>query len=34
MLYTHAWGLFFGAGSVLALIPTVLDTPSDGTPRA
>jgi mannosyltransferase len=27
MLYTHAWGLFFGAGSVLALIPTVLDTP-------
>jgi mannosyltransferase len=21
MLYTHAWGIFFGAGSVLALIP-------------
>jgi uncharacterized membrane protein len=21
MLYTHAWGMFFGAGSVLALIP-------------
>ena len=21
MLYTHAWGLFFGAGAVLALIP-------------
>ena len=21
MLYTHAWGIFFGVGSVLALIP-------------
>src|SRR5437763_1486960 len=21
MLYTHAWGIFFGAGSVIALIP-------------
>ncbi len=24
MLYTHAWGMFFGAGSVLALIPVYL----------
>ncbi len=23
MLYTHAWGIFFGAGAVLALIPVV-----------
>jgi mannosyltransferase len=29
MLYTHAWGIFFGAGSVIALIPTVLATPRD-----
>src|SRR5437588_668403 len=21
MLYTHAWGMFFGAGAVIALIP-------------
>ncbi len=27
MLYTHAWGIFYGASSVLALIPTVLSTP-------
>jgi hypothetical protein len=27
MLYTHAWGLFFGAGTAIALIPTVLATP-------
>jgi 4-amino-4-deoxy-L-arabinose transferase-like glycosyltransferase len=24
MLYTHAWGIFFAAGSVIALIPTYL----------
>src|SRR5205807_9475217 len=24
MLYTHAWGMFFGAGAVIALIPTYL----------
>jgi len=24
MLYTHAWGIFFGAGAVLALIPVYL----------
>jgi hypothetical protein len=24
MLYTHAWGMFFGAGAVVALVPVVL----------
>jgi hypothetical protein len=27
MLYTHAWGIFFGAGSVLALIPIWRSSP-------
>src|SRR5947209_6127150 len=26
MLYTHAWGMFFGAGAVLALIPIWLNS--------
>jgi hypothetical protein len=28
MLYTHAWGIFFGIGSVIALIPVWLNTDS------
>jgi mannosyltransferase len=31
MLYTHAWGLFFGAGTALALIPMLIN--SDSTQR-
>ncbi|HTX46807.1 MAG TPA: glycosyltransferase family 39 protein [Solirubrobacteraceae bacterium] len=28
MLYTHAWGLFFGAGTALALIPMLINSDS------
>jgi hypothetical protein len=29
MLYTHAWGIFFGAGSAVALIPILLQSEPD-----
>jgi hypothetical protein len=29
MLYTHAWGIFFGVGSVLALIPVLVNSEPD-----